>query len=274
MQYIFAIIITVFVSQAHSLDWQQKPQIKQLFDDAGVRGTFVLYDVTGNHFSGHNHSRATTRFIPASTFKVANSLIGLATGAANSVNEIIPYGGQPQPYKHWEQDMGLADAIRISNVPVYQELARRIGLERMRDHITKLQYGNAATGAVVDTFWLKGPLAISAVEQTRFLARLAQGSLPLATDVQAQVRNIILLEQGKDWALYAKTGTAITPSPDIGWWVGWVVKNRQTQPRVYSFAVNIDLLQQGDAAKRIALGKASLKALGIIPTTPANTIKQ
>ena len=31
--------------------------------------------------------------------------------------------------------MSLRDAIKASNVPVYQELARRIGLERMRANV-------------------------------------------------------------------------------------------------------------------------------------------
>ena len=69
--------------------------------------------------------------------------------------------------------MGLRDAIKMSNVPIYQELARRIGLERMREGVKKLGYGNMEIGSVVDRFWLAGPLAISAVEQTDFLRRLA-----------------------------------------------------------------------------------------------------
>ncbi|KAK0358164.1 hypothetical protein LTR94_036533, partial [Friedmanniomyces endolithicus] len=34
-------------------------------------------------------------------------------------------------------------------------------------------------GSVIDAFWLDGPLKISALEQTRFLGRLAQGKLPV-----------------------------------------------------------------------------------------------
>src|SRR5690606_10185028 len=116
-------------------------------------------------------------FVPASTFKIPNTLIGLATGAVKSVDEIFPYGGQPQPFKTWEKDMGLREAITLSNVPVYQELARRIGLERMQLNLLNMDFGNNEIGTVVDRFWLDGPLKISAVEQTRFLAKLAQGQL-------------------------------------------------------------------------------------------------
>jgi beta-lactamase class D len=41
-----------------------------------------------------------------------------------------------------------------------------------------MDYGNTEIGTAVDTFWLPGPLKISAVEQTRFLAKLAQDALP------------------------------------------------------------------------------------------------
>ena len=73
--------------------------------------------------------------------------------------------------------MSLHDAIRISNVPVYQELARRIGLDRMSENLALLDYGNEDTGTIVDMFWLQGPLKISALEQAKFLARLAQERL-------------------------------------------------------------------------------------------------
>ena len=242
------------------IETQASPELDKLFSDAGVNGTFVLYDVTGKRLVFHNPPRAETRFIPASTFKIPNSLIGLETGAVTDVEELIPYGGKPQYLKVWEQDMGLRNAIKVSNVPVYQELARRIGLERMGEYLQKLDYGNKDTGSRVDMFWLEGPLKISALEQTRFLARLAQGELPLSSKTQENVRGIVQVKQGRDWILYAKTGWTTTPAPDIGWWVGWVVKNEQ----VFSFALNIDMPDKGDSARRKELGEASLKILGVI----------
>lgn len=239
---------------------QTNQALDELFSEAKVNGTFVLYDVSANRVIIHDQARAEKRFIPASTFKVPNSLIGLATGAVADVDEIIPYGGKPQFLKIWEQDMGLRDAIKISNVPVYQELARRIGLERMRGNLELLDYGNKNIGSVVDRFWLDGPLKISAIEQTEFLARLAQGKLPLPADVQNSVQEITLLDEGDSWILHAKTGWSASSTPHIGWWVGWVVKNGG----VFSFALNIDMPNKGDEKKRIVLGKASLRILGII----------
>src|SRR5690606_1675151 len=148
----------------------------------------------------------------------------------------------------------------ISNVPIYQELARRISLPRMKKELGKIQYGNGKIGDVVDNFWLVGPLEISALEQVKFLAQLAQGELPFSEMIQQQVRDITLLEQQDDWALYGKTGWASDSEPEIGWWVGWVVK----QGKIYSFALNLDMVTANDAEKRIELGKASLKLLGVL----------
>ena len=260
MKYLFAIVMLLLVNSAHALDWQDSLEVEKLFSHAGVQGTFVLYDVAEDRFIGHDLARAETRYVPASTFKIANSLIGLSVGAVKDVDEVLPYGGKPQPYKTWEQDMGLRAAIKISNVPIYQELARRIGLEAMQDGVDEMDYGNGEIGSVVDKFWLEGPLMISAVEQAQFLARLAQDELPFSKQIQAKVREIVQLEQNDRWALYGKTGWASAVKPNIGWWVGWVQKG----DKLYSFALNMDMQQASDAAKRVEVGNASLKALGVL----------
>lgn len=258
MQGVFAAAV-LFACAAHAAGWKDSREVGDIFRHAGVHGTFVLYDVSAQTFTGHDRKRAETRFIPASTFKIPNTLIGLATGAVKSVDEVLPYGGAPQPFKSWEKDMGLREAIVISNVPIYQELARRIGLERMKDYVSRLDYGNREIGSAVDTFWLAGPLKISAVEQTRFLAKLALGELPFPKDIQGAVREIIRLEQGTNWKLYGKTGLGNVAGVGVGWWVGWV----QRDDRVYAFALNMDVRSESDVGKRVELGKASLKALGL-----------
>ena len=253
-------VLVLSGSEAHSLDWEENREVGELFRGAVINGTFVLHDATAHTYTGHDKARAEKRFVPVSTFKIPNALIGLTVGAVMSVDEVLPYGGQPHPIKAWEKDMGLREAIRVSNVPIYQELARRIGLERMRESVSSLEYGNKKIGASVDTFWLKGPLAISAIEQTQFLARLAQDALPFPVAHQASVREITQLGRGNNWVLHGKTGWANFPDSGIGWWVGWVQKDR----RVYSFALNMDMKDASDAGKRVDLGKACLKALGIL----------
>jgi len=240
--------------------WRDNARISAMFDQAGVTGTFVVHDVASGEFTGHDRQRAHIRYVPASTFKIPNSLIGLATGAVSSVDEVLPYGGGPTYLPQWARDMPLREAIRISNVPVYKELARRIGMPRMEEGLRRLDYGNMDAGAVIDTFWLEGPLKISALEQVRFLGRLAQDRLPFPKPAMATVREIVRQEDNAN--LYAKTGWYV---PDdrknqIGWWVGWVEKDG----KVYAFALNVDITDETVGAKRVPLGKAALQALGLL----------
>lgn len=245
-----------------SSEFQENQAIAELFQNANVTGTFVLYDVTQQTTTGYNQARAEQRFIPASTFKIPNSLIGLSTSTVKDADEILPYGGRPQPIEAWQQDMSLRDAIKISNVPVYQELARRIGHERMNENLSRIDYGNNQIGTVIDQFWLTGPLKISATEQTRFLARLAQNQLPFPADTQETVREMIVFETTPNWTLYAKTGWTglLDDQPGVGWWVGWLQKNNQ----LYTFALNLEIQDTTDPAIRLKIGKAALTILGII----------
>ncbi len=233
--------------------------LAKLFEGRGLKGTFVLRDLATGRQTIHNASRARQRFIPASTFKIPNTLIGLDAGVVRDVDELLPYGGKPQPYKHWEHDMALREAMKVSSVPIYQELARRIGLTRMSAGVRSFQYGNGEIGPVIDRFWLDGPLKISAVEQTEFLARLLRGTLPASPRAIEAVKEITLQESAGDRALHYKTGFGHKKSPYIGWVVGWVQKGE----RISIFALNVDLPREADAAQRILLLKECLAALAL-----------
>ena len=258
------------IANPQTLFWKEEDCLAKVFNQAEVEGTFVLYNPSAQTVMGYNHKRAEKQFFPASTFKIANTLIGLESGAVKSVNDILPYGGQPQPIKAWESDMSLKEAIKVSNVPVYKELARRIGLKPMQAAVTSLNYGNKEIGEKVDEFWLDGPLQISALEQTWFLAKLAKEQLPVSKSAQQAVKEIIKLESNANWALYGKTGTSAKNSPPINWWVGWVEKGNT----IYAFAININAPSDPNKLKalenylgqRVApgLGKLCLKELNII----------
>ncbi|GAA0961546.1 class D beta-lactamase [Actinocorallia libanotica] len=238
-----------------------RDDLQAVFRDAGVRGTFALYDVKRGRTTVVDLQRARQRLIPASTFKIPHSLIALETGAVADEHEVIPYGGEPQPFPEWEQDMNLRDAVRASNVPVFQTLARRIGAERERRWVNRLHYGDREIGAVVDRFWLDGPLEISAVEQTRFLSRLARQQLPASRSNQLTVRDILKVEEKDGYALFAKTGWGMSTDPGLGWWVGWVERGGS----LHTFALNIDIEADGDTAKRIPVARTLLQALDVLP---------
>lgn len=241
----------------------ERPDLAAVFAEQGTPGTFVLYDVSTGRLTVVDRARASRRYVPASTFKIANSLIAIETGAVQDEREVIPYGGKPQPFPQWERDMDMRDAIGASSVPVYQEIARRIGRKRMQAHLDRLGYGNRRIGTVVDRFWLDGPLQISAIEQARFVALLAEGKLPLSERSQRIIRDILRLEEKDGATLFGKTGWASGPTrPMLGWWVGWV----EREGRVYAFALNIDMASADDIPKRLAIGRSLLARLGVLST--------
>jgi beta-lactamase class D len=239
----------------------ERTDLEAIFRENGVTGTFVLYDAAGDHLTLVNPTRAETRLVPASTFKIANTIIALETGFVKDENEIIPYGGKPQPFKQWEKDMSMREAIALSAIPIYQEIARRVGLERYRDWLARLDYGNRQLGTIVDTFWLDGPLEISAVEQARFVARLAQQKLDASARAQATTRDIIRLETKDGRGLYGKTGWRFSSTPNLGWCTGCVERDG----KIAAFSLNIDMPGAAtDAPKRVAIGKAMLAKLGVL----------
>jgi beta-lactamase class D len=266
-----AIWLLALQAAAGAAPWREEPAIAELFRQAGVEGTFVLLDERNGELRGFNRQRAQQRLSPASTFKIANALIGLSVGAVKNDNELIPYSGDPNPFmREWLQPMGLRGAMAVSNVPLYQELARRIGPQRMGEALARLHYGNEQIGTNVTTFWLRGPLAISAVEQTRFLASLAHQSLPFPRRAQQQVAEITRVDSGPGWSLHAKTGWQNAPEAGVGWWVGWVQRGSEITP----FALNIAMTGAADAPKREQLGRSSLESLGILPPLAKKPVPQ
>ena len=244
-------------------EWDVR-KVAAIFEQNEATGTFVVYDAKTDYLLMFNETRAHQAFYPASTFKIAHSLIALKTKAVYDEDEVFYHyeGYEGFDMKEWENDASLRSGIKVSHVPAFQELARRIGLQNMREQLDVLDYGNREIGNNVENFWLEGPLKISAVQQTYFLAALAQGTLPYPEEIQEAVRDICVLEQGKGWALYGKTGWAAKEKdPGIGWFVGWVNKGG----RIYSFALNIDMTHgEQDLPKRVQLAKESLHALEII----------
>ena len=56
----------------------ERPDLQSLF--RGYDGTILIYHERENQFVVVNPERASQQFLPASTFKIPNSLIGLETG--------------------------------------------------------------------------------------------------------------------------------------------------------------------------------------------------
>ena len=94
----------------------------------GTDGTFVGYKVDDYLIIASDKDRSGEGKLPASTFKIPNSLIALETGVvADPDKDVFKWDGVTRSIEAWNKDHTLRSAIAVSAVPVYQEIARRIG---------------------------------------------------------------------------------------------------------------------------------------------------
>lgn len=233
----------------------QAEELDHLLDEAGVTGAILIQRVSDGREWAGGAERLDERFIPASTFKIPNSLILLQSGTVSGLDEALVWDGTEHPFAAWNQDQTFTQAFQRSTVWAYQHWTRQLGHEAMSRQMAALGYGNTAIGetASVDRFWLDGPLEISAREQIGFLTRLQARTLPFDT---AQMETVItMMEQasGEGWALRGKTGWRFGGEPDIGWYVGWL----EFEGEAWAFALNIDM---PDPASQVRLRAAIVEA--------------
>ncbi len=234
--------------------------LAQEFQRRGVTGTFVHLDTATDRTLYVDEKRAARRFAPASTFDIANALIALETGVISSLQEVIHGPDASRGATGRAHDLSVDAALGGSAVSVFQEIARRVGIARYEDWLEKLGYGNAAVGRDVETFWLDGPLAISAYEQAGLMAALAREEVEnVSIGAQRAVKDALRVETQGQRALYAKTGWCRSSVPQIGWWVGWV----EHGARVDSFALNIDVNRETDFPLITEIGRAILVRLAL-----------
>lgn len=235
---------------------EEREDFSSYFEKERAVGTFVLYDLQKNHYLVYDLERARQPFIPASTFKIVNSLIALETGAIADTSTIIAWDGQERNIASWNRDHSITTAFPNSVVWFYQELARRIGVERMQDYIDRMGYGNGDIGGGIDLFWLNGNLRISAMEQVELLVRLSQDDLPFSAYTIQAVKDIMVEERGADYLLRAKTGW----DGDIGWYVGYIERAAQ----YYFFALNLNMDRMEQAASRKIIARSIMRDLGLL----------
>jgi beta-lactamase class D len=233
------------------------------FTDDGTVGTFVGYKVDDYLIIASDKNRSGEAKLPASTFKIPNSLIALETGVVEDPDkDVFKWDGVTRPIEAWNKDHTLRSAIAASAVPVYQEIARRIGEARMQKYVDLFDYGNRDIGGGIDQFWLTGNLRIDPVQQVDFVDRLRRGVLPVSKRSQELVRDILPVTKVGDAVIRAKSGLlgAERGQPSLGWMVGWAEKG--SAPTV--FALNMDCPDPRLVPERMVLTQACLKDIGAI----------
>ena len=260
---ISCLIIIIVVSFKNENKRVNREDFKLFFEQAHVDGSFVLYQEGKEEWTICNEAQLHEPFLPASTFKICNSLIGLETGVISDENFIIPWDGVKRAVNKWNADHDLKTAFKNSTVWYYQELARRVGQQRMKFWLDKAQYGNTDTSGGIDQFWLTGGLLITPAQQIDFLGRLKNNQLPFSQRSMDIVKKIMIAKDTLGCVLRAKTGWAVKDEKhNTGWYVGYIEKEKE----VYYFVTCIQ--SRGKAEKtfaddRITITNKILKELKI-----------
>ena len=259
----------VHADPADPATWRERPTLSRLFSAAGVEGTLLVHDAQQNITWAHHPSRAQRGHVPASTFKIVNALIAIGTETVKDVDkDLFTYAGKPylvrgRPFlpAQCNADISLRTAFKYSCIPVFQEVARRVGKARYQAVLREIDYGSGRLDAEpVDRFWLEGRYTVSAAQQVRFLRRLYERDLPFSKATMNTVIEMMVVEDTPNNVLHAKSGHLYSTQPEVGWYVGWVERGA----KVWFFALNLDINQPEDSRARSTIVKAALEDLTLL----------
>jgi len=217
---------------------QSNPQY--LYDSLGLKGSTTIYDYNNKKWLYTDSLDANIETLPASTFKIINSLIALEYKAVTDENEIFRWDGFAKMHlgkvvTAWNEDSDLKSAYKNSTVWVYEEVAKRIGRSRYKKVLSRCNYGNGNLTEKKVDFWNNGEFGISPIGQITFLIKLFENRLPFSVSTCNKVKEFMISGEDSNVIYRDKTGWTRYNQMDIAWWVGYV----QTKSNTYFFATRI-----------------------------------
>jgi beta-lactamase class D len=241
-----------------------KPEFGNILDSLKVKGAILIYDVKNKTYYSNDFNWTKTGIIPASTFKIPNSIIALETGIIKNDSAIFKWNGEKRRFKKWENDLTFKEAFQVSCVPCYQEIARKVGVKRMRSYLKKLNYpGMVFDTLTINDFWLQGKSKITQTQQIDFLNRLYFSKLPISKRTENIMKDIMIIKKTESYTLSGKTGWGMRDELDNGWLVGYL----ETNNSVYFFATNVEMknaTMEQFPSIRINSTKKAFKALKLM----------
>lgn len=260
---LFCLVLVVLLAACSPNNVFEDKSLGKYFTENKVEGCFSIMNNGTGRFTVYNLARyRDSLFLPASTFKIINSLIGLQTGKITSDSMVIKWDGIKRPVDAWNKDLTMYEAFRVSAVPYYQEVARRIGKDTMQFWLDSLAYGTRKITSRIDTFWLDNSLKITPDEELGLVKQLYFDQLPFFKTYQEMVKRAMLMENNTNYRLGYKTGwSPWDPKTNkyTGWIVGWIEESNHP----YFFVLNMESHDPNvDPAIRLKMLKDILKQLG------------
>lgn len=224
---------------------QAKPDFSTTFK--GTEGCFILFDLNQNkRIAEYNPSHCKEKIPANSTFKIPLSLIAFNENLIHQ-KTIFKWDGQPKGPEElgWNQDQTPKTWLKNSTVWVSQELAPKIGMDKMKDYLKKFHYGNEDFSDGLTTAWLSSSLKISPEEQLEFLKNMVTYKLPVSKQAIENTEENLLIESTPNGAkLFGKTGSGNSLYKDgrlkkglqDGWFMGYLKKGKETYLFVLDFS--------------------------------------
>lgn len=242
--YFFYILILLVFScekqrQDHAIvsEFKKVEQFQKMLDEIQLKGSILIYDLKKNIYYSNDFEWSKTRKLPASTYKIPNSIIALESEVVKDENTLFIWNGERRFLASWEQDLTFKEAFSRSCVPCYQDIARQIGSKRMNEFIDKFQYGDMQVDSTnIATFWLEGDSRISQFDQIDFLEKFYKSKLPISERTETIMKDIMIVKETKTYTLRGKTGWSVSNGINNGWFVGYVEKEDKT----FFFATNVE----------------------------------
>ncbi|HJV24013.1 MAG TPA: penicillin-binding transpeptidase domain-containing protein [Holophagaceae bacterium] len=159
---------------------------------------------------------------PCSTYKLPHALIGLDRGV------IVPGGDvrtcDPDRCHDAHGRLGMAEAIRVSCLSYFRQVARELGSEREAAGLKALGYPVTGNLQPLEDFWLRGTgLRLTARQQLTWIRRFYSEDLPVAKVHLEAVRAASRRTGTADWTLWGKPGSSDPEAPAVhGWFIGKV----------------------------------------------------
>lgn len=210
------------------------------FIDCDLNGSITIYDYQTKQWISSDIRDSQFPTLPASTFKIMNTLIALESGAVKDEYELVNWHGRTDTVKYGHRpniyhDMGMKEAFKLSAGWVYVDLAKRIGKPTYRKYLQQSNYGNVDLSIDDADFWNFGNFAISPVNQIEILLGVYEESLPFSKEHFVTLKEMMIAEKTAQYTLRAKTGWTRYGGKDTGWWVGYIEKEN----KVYFFATRL-----------------------------------
>jgi beta-lactamase class D len=223
-----------------------KNEIETILAEQDLKGTILVFDAKNKTYYSNNFQLAEKGYLPASTFKIVNAIIALETNVLKDENDSLRWDGQKRAFESWEKNMTVREAFQASCLPCFQEVARHIGVKRMKAYLNKLHYNNMDVNAsTIDNFWIEGKSQVTPFEQIDFLQRLFTKKLPILNSTHEKMLRIFEKENTSSYRYFGKTGWSQDNDHNNGWFVGMVDK----KPDAYYFALNVEPIDQNNTSK-------------------------